>query len=148
MKLDRFIRLSLGFLILLAFVIAIAALLFVTEAALNVWDRLAAGPPLVLYGYVTIMGALVVAAVWLVWRLVVRRKPVDRTKRKPVRLSREEIEKRLRDADAAGVDTSAALAELHELALRQRERSVHLCFFGEISTGKSSLIRALVATES
>jgi hypothetical protein len=144
MKLDRFIRVSLGFLILLVFVIAIAALLFVTEAALNVWDRLAAGPKPVLYAYLAIMTALFVAAVWLVWRLVVRRKPVDRTKRKPVRLSREDIEKRLREADDAGVDTKAALAELHELALRQRERSVHLCFFGEISTGKSSLIRALV----
>jgi GTP-binding protein EngB required for normal cell division/uncharacterized protein (DUF697 family) len=144
MKLDRFIRLGFGFLILLVFVIAIAALLFVTEAALNVWDRLAAGPKLVLYGYVTIMAALVVAAVWLVWQLVVRRKPLERTKRKPLRLSREEIEKRLRDADEAGVDTSAALTELHELASRQRERSVHLCFFGEISTGKSSLIKALV----
>jgi GTP-binding protein EngB required for normal cell division/uncharacterized protein (DUF697 family) len=59
-------------------------------------------------------------------------------------LTREEIEKRLREADAEGVDTRAALAELHELALRQQERSVHLCFFGEISTGKSSLIKALL----
>ena len=144
MKLDRFIRLGLGFLILLVFVIAIAALLFVTEAALNVWERLAAGPKPVLYAYVAIMAALVGAAVWLVWRLVVRRKPAQRTNAKPVRLSREEIEKRLRDADAVGVDTRAASAELHELASRQRERSVHLCFFGEISTGKSSLIKALV----
>jgi GTP-binding protein EngB required for normal cell division/uncharacterized protein (DUF697 family) len=90
------------------------------------------------------MTALIIAAVWLVWRLVVRRKPGDRAARRPVRLSREEIEKRLRAADEAGVDTGAALAELHELAARQRERSVHLCFFGEISTGKSSLIKALV----
>jgi uncharacterized protein len=144
MKLDRFIRLSAGFLILLVFVIAIAALLFVTEAALNVWDRLAAGPKPVLYGYVAVVTALIVAAVWLVWQLVVRRRPADKIGRRPVRLSREEIEKRLRDADDAGVDTTAALAELRELASRQRERSVHLCFFGEISTGKSSLIKALV----
>jgi hypothetical protein len=143
-KLDRFIRLGAGFLILLVFVIAIAALLFVTEAALNVWDRLAAGPKPILYGYAALMTALIIAAVWLVWRLVVRRKPGDRAARRPVRLSREEIEKRLRAADEAGVDTGAALAELHELAARQRERSVHLCFFGEISTGKSSLIKALV----
>jgi hypothetical protein len=36
MKLDRFIRLAVGLLILLVFVIAIAAMLFVTESALNV----------------------------------------------------------------------------------------------------------------
>jgi hypothetical protein len=144
MRLDRFIRLALGFLILLIFVIAIAALLFVTESALNVWDRLVAGPKLILYGYLAIMSALVVAAVWLVWRLVVRRQPGEKPKRRPVRLSREEIEKRLRAADEAGIDTAAAQAELHELATRQRERAVHLCFFGEISTGKSSLIKALI----
>jgi uncharacterized protein len=145
MKLDRFIRLALGFLILLVFVIAIAALLFVTESALNVWDRLAAGPRLILYGYLAMLAALVAAAVWLVWRLVVRQKPREKTKRtRPSRLTREEIEARLRAADEAGVDTSAAVAELHELATRQRERAVHLCFFGEISTGKSSLIKALV----
>ena len=144
MKLDRFIRLALGFLILLVFLIAIAALLFVTESALNVWDRLVTGPKLILYSYLAIMAALVVAAVWLVWRLVVRRRPADGKKRRPVRLSREEIEQRLRAADEAGIDTSAAHAELHGLAMRQRARSVHLCFFGEISTGKSSLIKALI----
>lgn len=144
MKLDRVIRLALGFLILLVFVIAIAALLFVTEAALNVWDRLAAGPKLILYGYLAVMVALVAAAVWLVWRLVVRRKPSEKPQPRAVKLTREEIEQRLRAADEAGVDTAAARLELHELAGRQRERSVHLCFFGEISTGKSSLIKALV----
>ena len=144
MKLDRFIRLALGFLILLVFIIAIAALLFVTESALNVWDRLAAGPKPILFAYLAVMAALITAAVWLVWRLVVRRKPGEKARRKPARLTREEIEARLRAADEAGVDTSAAQAELHELAARQREHSVHLCFFGEISTGKSSLIKALI----
>jgi GTP-binding protein EngB required for normal cell division len=143
MKLDRFIRLSLGFLILLVFVIAIAALLFVTESALNVWDRLVQGPRLLLYGYLGGMAALVVAAVGLISRLLIRRKiaePQDKT----TRLSKSDIETRLRDADDAGVDVSGAQAELRELASRQRAGSVHLCFFGEISTGKSSLIKALV----
>jgi uncharacterized protein len=145
MKVDRFIRLAAAFLILLVFVIAIAALLFVTESALNVWDRLAAGPKVILYGYLMAMAALVAAAVWLVWRLVVRRGPKESAKKsRPARFTREEIESRLRAADEAGVDTSAALEELHELAARQREQAVHLCFFGEISTGKSSLIKALV----
>ena len=44
MKLDRFIRQALGFLILLVFVIAIAALRGVTESALNVGDRRVQGP--------------------------------------------------------------------------------------------------------
>src|SRR5690606_13914972 len=127
MKVDRFIRLAAGFLILLVFVIAIAALLFVTEAALNVWDRLAAGPKPILYGYLGVMVALIAAAVWLVWRLVVRRRSSEQAAPRSVKLTREEIEQRLRAADEAGVDTSAALVELRELAGRQRERAVHLC---------------------
>lgn len=144
MKVDRLIRLSLGFLILLLFIIAIAALLFVTESALNVWERLLAGPRLLLYVYSALMLALVVAAAWLVWRLLVRRRPRAAGRGKAPKLTLDAIEERLREADAAGVDTRDARRELQELAARQTEGTVHLCFFGEISTGKSSLIRALV----
>lgn len=143
MKLDRFIRMAIGFIVLLVFVIAIAALLLVTESALNVWDRLVEGPRIVLYGYVLLMSALVVAAIWLVFRLVIRRKP-GKAKEKSGELSKEVIAGRLRDADSGGVDTALAQAELAELAARQEAGSVHLCFFGEISAGKSSLIKALV----
>jgi GTP-binding protein EngB required for normal cell division/uncharacterized protein (DUF697 family) len=143
MKLDRFIRLALGSLILLVFVIAIAALLFVTESAFNVWDRLVQGPRILLYGYLAVMAALVVSAIWLVGRLLVRRK-IPETDIRTSKLSKSDIEARLRDADSVGVDVTDAQAELQELASRQQAGSVHLCFFGEISTGKSSLIKALV----
>src|SRR5210317_2305084 len=102
MKLDRFIRVAIAIVVLLVFIIAIAALLFVSESALNVWDRLRAGPPIVLYFYVGILSLLGATAVWLVWRLVVRRKisPARKLQAKP--LSREDIESRLREAEAAG----------------------------------------------
>ncbi len=142
MKLDRFIRVAIAVVVLLVFIIAIAALLFVSESALNVWDRLRAGPPIVLYIYVAVLLALGVTALWLIWRLVVRRKitPARELQARP--LSLEDIETRLREAEAAGVDVSEAQAELKELAARRSV--VHLCFFGEVSAGKSSLIKALV----
>lgn len=143
MKLDRFIRLSIGLLLLLVFIVAVAALLFVTESALNVWERLLEGPRLLLYGYVAVMLTLVVAAVWLIVKLVVRRKQEPLAKRAAA-LTRGDIEQRLKDAEKAGVDVSTAQAELKELASRQQTGAIHLCFFGEISTGKSSLIKALV----
>jgi uncharacterized protein len=144
MKLDRFIRIAIAAVIALLFVVAIAATLFVTESALNVWDRLVQGPRVLLYGYVTVMMALVVVAVLLIWRLVVRRKAPDARKAATRPLSKEDISDRLREADEAGVDVAAAQAELQELAARQAAGAIHLCFFGEISTGKSSLIKALV----
>jgi len=143
MKLDKFLRITVGLLILVVFIIAIGALLFITESALNVWDRLVQGPRVILYGYIAAMSALVVAAIWLIVRLVVKRKispgeKADQLLRKP------DIEARLRDAEKTGVDVSKAQAELQDLASRQESGSIHLCFFGEISTGKSSLIKALI----
>jgi GTP-binding protein EngB required for normal cell division len=89
------------------------------------------------------MAALVVTAIWLTLKMVVRRKPATQDKSATL-LSRADIEQRLHDAHSAGVDTADAQGELQELARRQQSGSVHLCFFGEISSGKSSLIKALV----
>ena len=142
MKLDRFIRVAIAVVILLVFIVATGALLFISESALNVWDRLRAGPPALLYAYVSIMALLAITAVWLIWRLVIRRKIAPAKTVTAAPLSRDDIESRLREAEAAGVDVSDAQAELKELAARHD--TVHLCFFGEVSAGKSSLIKALV----
>ena len=144
MKLDRFIRIAIAVAVALVFVIAIGALLFISESALNVWDRLKAGPPALLYAYMAVMLLLAVTALWLIWRLVVRQKitPARTVVSRP--LSKQEIEARIREAEAAGVDVAGAQAELKELAARQQQGAINLCFFGEISTGKSSLIKALV----
>ena len=142
MKLDRFVRVAIAIVILLVFVVATGALLFISESALNVWDRLKAGPPFLLYTYVGIMVLLAISAVWLIWRLVIRRKIAPAKTVSAAPLSRDDIESRLLEAEAAGVDVSDAQAELKELA--SRKDTVHLCFFGEVSAGKSSLIKALV----
>lgn len=142
MKLDRFIRVSIAFVIVLVFVVATGALLFITESALNVWDRLRAGPVVLLYAYIAVMVLLAVAAVWLVLRLVVKKQVRSPNGEKP--LTKIAIKERLQQAESSGVDTSAAQAELKELAARQASGDMHLCFFGEISAGKSSLIKALV----
>ena len=74
MKLDRLIRIAIAVVIALAFIIATGAVLFITESALNVWDRLRAGPVLVLYAYVGAMLLLATATFWLAWRLLVKKK--------------------------------------------------------------------------
>ena len=142
MKLDRFIRVAIATVVVLVFVVATGALLFITESALNVWDRLKSGPAPLLYLYVALMAFLAMAAVGLIWRLVVKKAVAPTTTSKPV--SKRDIKKRLEEANASGVDTEAAQAELRDLAARQAQGTIHLCFFGTISTGKSSLIKALV----
>ncbi len=144
MKVDRLIRIVIAIAILAVFLVATGALLFVTESALNVWDRLADGPRVLLYGYLAALLAILVTALYLIWRLVIRRRIRTPATKKAAPLTREDIESRLRDAQEAGVDVESARAELAELAGRQSSGAIHLCFFGEVSTGKSSLIKALV----
>jgi GTP-binding protein EngB required for normal cell division/uncharacterized protein (DUF697 family) len=144
MKLDRAIRIALALLIVVVFFIAIGALLFFTQTALNVWDRLLEGPRILLWGYVGALILLVALAIYLIWRLVIRREVPAAGKAAARPLTKQDIEARLREAEASGVDVSAAQQELQELASRQQKGVVHLCFFGEVSTGKSSLIKALV----
>ena len=145
MKLDRLIRIVIAVGILVVLVVALGAVLFVTESLLNVWDRLVEGPSILLYGYVATLLLLVGAALWLIWRLVVRRdiRPARTRAAKSGPMTRDEIEGRLQHADKEGVTVSEAVAELEGLAKAQDDGRIHLCFFGEVSTGKSSLIRAL-----
>lgn len=146
MKLDRVMRTALALLIAVALIVAAGALLFVTESALNVWDRLRAGPVVFLYLYVAAMVLLASTALWLIWRLLIKReiKPVKTDRR----LSKEDIRDRIGAAAASGVDVSAAQAELKQLAEQQQDGQLLLCFFGEVSSGKSSLIKALVPDAS
>lgn len=146
MKLDRLLRTVIAVAIIIVFIIATGALLIVAESALNVWDRLAKGPAPLLYAYIAIMLAIFVGALALIWRLVIRRKFAAKSFSPPKQLSREDIEARLQEAQTAGVDVSGAQAELVELAARSESGAIHLCFFGEVSSGKSSLIKALVPT--
>ncbi len=143
MKLDRFIRTAVAFLVALVFIVALAAMLFISESALNVWDRLREGPAIILYGYIGAVLALALLAVWLIARLVVKRGG-NTSKKAAAPLSKRDIKQRLQQAESAGVDTQAAQAELRDLAASQASGQIHLCFFGEISSGKSSLIKALV----
>ncbi|MDJ0940384.1 MAG: 50S ribosome-binding GTPase [Woeseiaceae bacterium] len=144
MKLDRFIRVAIAVAILVVFIVATGGLLYVTDAALRVWDRLSEGPAFLLYTYVAVMAFIVIAAIVLIWRLVIRRR-IEPPRPEVVKpLTRDDIESRLRHAESAGVDVESAQEELQELASRREAGSIHLCFFGEVSTGKSSLIKALV----
>ena len=144
MQVDRVLRFVFALAILVVVVAATAAVLFVTESALNVWDRLEATPALVRYGYLALLVLVFAGAGWLIWRLVIRREPKPRNDDHNKPLTRAEIEERLQAAAESGVDVESARGELRELAGRHATGAIHLCFFGNISAGKSSLIKALV----
>lgn len=133
----------------LIFVAAIAAgallllglVLSMLNNALEFYARVAALPlwlraPLIFAAAIA-LGALA----WLLWRIA---RPARKTSlAAPLALSRDALDDRITLLRERSAQTAELEAELAELDRRRATGDVHVALFGEISTGKSSLIRAL-----
>ncbi|MCX7555663.1 GTPase domain-containing protein [Xanthomonadaceae bacterium JHOS43] len=115
-------------------------LLKATDAALSVWDRLRAWPDWVGIAFVVLLLLLMAVAGWGVWRLL--RPPQPRAPRADP-IDRTALEQRIERLGDVAPETFEARSELAELDRRRAEGAVQICLFGQISTGKSSLLRAL-----
>jgi GTP-binding protein EngB required for normal cell division len=138
-------RLPLRLVLLAATAIGAALLLGLVVATLNsvleFYQRVTA-MPLWLRAPLILAAALVLGALaWLLWRLA---RPARTTSlHAPLPVSRGEVEQRIDALRERRVETAALEGELAELDRRRLGGEVHVALFGEISTGKSSLIRAL-----
>ncbi|HEX7916166.1 GTPase, partial [Rudaea sp.] len=126
--------------------LVLAAALWATIAALRggiaLWQELRDLPAWLQYITTGLLGAVVLGFAWLVWRML-RPRP-----RKPVAVKapeRAEVQARLDVLAQQRADTEELQSELAELDRRARSEQLHVAVFGEISAGKSSLIRALAA---
>ena len=143
MKLDRLIRGFLAVAIVLVVLAVVAVLLFVTESALNVWERLSEAPAWFWGGYLLLIVTLLGGGFWIIWKLLIPRR--RRASSKPARpVDEAELRGALTEAETAGIDVSLAKRELDRLAERRAGGELYIAMFGDISTGKSSLIAALL----
>ncbi len=114
---------------------------------LEFYERLAALPLLLRVPLIIIVAAAFGAACWLAWKLL---RPTSRrsARRKVDSLpDRQSVEARVAELQTRDADASSLQQELLELDRRRLSGECHVALFGEISTGKSSLIRVL-ASES
>jgi len=145
---SKLIRVGLALAVALLTLLLLWALLILTDTAFDVWMRLREGSTWFFYfyagGFLAISGVGGVA----LWRLLRprlgRRARAERPRKTPPRVDREALEQRLEKGEAAGMDIAAVRRELALLQQRKSAGRVHVGFFGEISSGKSSLIRALL----
>lgn len=112
-------------------------LLAALELGLGLWSRLQALPALVGTLVLTLLGGLALGSGWLVWRLL-RGGPSRRLPRVET-IDRAALERRLE----AAPESAPLREELIELDRRRASGELHVALFGEVSTGKSSLLRAL-----
>ncbi len=128
--------------------IAIVFLLFVffaTQTALDLWDRLQQLSDWLFYSYISLIAVFALFTLWLTVRLLM---PTKFHKSKHKKLSEENLLKELETAEAKGVDTDAIRQEIQTLTERRDAGQVYVSFFGDVSTGKSSIIKALIPDAS
>ena len=125
----------------LLFLLLLAILL--TDTLVNIWHNLREASPWLQGLVAAVLGLFALFSAWVVWRLL---RPPPRLSRHETREppSREELERQLEQARETGLDTAIAESELEKLQARKETGRIEVALFGEISAGKSSLIRALL----
>lgn len=134
----------LRLLLALAIVVGVATLaltlLQATDAALALWQRLESMPGWVRAAFLGLLATLGAGAGWGVWRLLRPRPP--RVARAQL-IDRGAIEQRITAFDPAATPAQHARDELAELDRRRLQATLDVALFGDISSGKTSLLRAL-----
>ena len=138
------IRPLFGLGLLCALLFLLATLINALDGLVDLYERAAAiSPwlPWLLHGLLG--GFLLIALGFIAWWLL----PIRQRSRQRV-LDEPSLRAAVRAQADAGVDVSRALSELEELEARRHSGRVHIALFGETSSGKSSVIRALVPEAS
>ncbi len=137
-------RLIIGFAFVFLLLIAAAAGLYLTEAALSVWDSMQNRPgwfKILLAGILVTFTAL---SVIIVLKLVFPRKKKQIQQEEVPVYSEAIIEERIKKATEDGLDVSHVQQEIAELAQRRAAGNIYIAVFGEVNMGKSSVICAIM----
>ena len=135
-------RLFLAALVFIGMLLLLALVLSAAQFSLSLWQQLQTAPVWVVVLMATLSSLLLGFGLWLTWRIA--RPARGKRDETAAPLTEAELQSRLQAAIDAGVDIESARRELEELARRRQLETIHLALFGEISSGKSSLINALL----
>ena len=146
MNLPRSVRVLIAMAVLVLSLAALLLVLTISEATLNIQAHLDDAPTWLKYGWwglITVAGLLIG---WLLWRILRpgRRNVEDKQNEKYTAPTAAQIDSAMEAAEKLGADTSRVRRELAELQRRRDTGEIHVVLFGEISTGKSALVKALL----
>lgn len=133
---------------IMAVVVAVSAILFLlfiffaTRSVLDIWDRMLLLPPAAFYAYLGVICAFLLGTVWVIYRLL--RSPAKLPLSDHEDISEETVLQELEKAETYGMDTAELRRELENLQARQAAGAIYVALFGNISTGKSSIIKSLL----
>lgn len=129
----------------LIILLTLLILLFVfsaTRNALDLWERLQQLPQPLFYAYSGLILGLVLFSFWLIYKLLRPGKSLRSFENKEV--SEESILEEIDQAETAGMQTDELRREIEQLQERKASGRIYVALFGDVSTGKSSIIKALL----
>jgi GTP-binding protein EngB required for normal cell division len=134
----------LRLLLIAVLALALGGLLWIVFGALRsgiaLWHDVRDLPVFLQWLVALALAAAAIGVIAILWYFFGPRKPKPMPKAPP---SRADIELRMIELREKHADTAALQNELEELDRRARSEELYVAVFGEISAGKSSLIRAL-----
>ena len=116
----------------------------VSDALLGFYVNLQQAPLWLVWALLGILSLSSLLVGWLLIRLLRPKRTPPQPTEKPAPVTREQVQNRLESAREAQLDTSMAELELQQLEQRREAGQIHIALFGDISSGKSSLIKALL----
>ena len=141
MKIRRKFRVLLALGILFLTSLLLLFVFFATQTALELWDRLQQVPSWLFYTYTSLIALFLILSLWFIVRLLL---PSSISKKKQEKLTEQSLVEELEEAEASGIDTAVIRQEIQTLSDRKETGRVYVSFFGNVSTGKSSIVKALI----
>ena len=138
---------ALKFRRLLAVGIAFAAFLlllfifFATRSILDVWEQIQSLSDVFFYSYIGMIMAVIAASGWVITKVL---RPEKISKKVQQKIDQETVLKELDAAEESGMDTRELQREIDVLQQRKESGSIYVSLFGNVSTGKSSIIKTLL----
>lgn len=142
MKVANKFRWLIAGVILLTTLLFLLFLFFATRTFLDVWERLQQLPEWLMYTYMGLVAVVIFAGIWLIYRLF-RSSPTS-SKQSRELADEKHLAAEIDRIEDSGMDTSELREEIRQLQARKAAGSIHIALFGDVSTGKSSIIQALL----
>jgi GTP-binding protein EngB required for normal cell division len=137
------VRLLVTAFILIALFLVLFLVLLATDTALSVWHYLKDAPAWIQLSYAVVLTGLPLLTLVLFWNWFRpgQRKKTDRGRPE---ITTETLQDDLLQSSRQGIDVSAALEEIREQRRRRSTGEIYIAVYGEVSSGKSSLVQALL----
>ena len=141
-------RLVIGVGASISLAMLLVLVLYITDLGMSVWERLQQAPTSFWIIYLLILVLLSSSGVYGVWRILnwgqnrrlLSMTTIKKSKKSDEASLREQIDRH----EMSGIRVDTIRQELEELQRRRNSGEIVIVAFGEVSTGKSSLIRALL----